>query len=616
MIHSIKIKYICIASFITISCLFPFALFSQNSIETKMSLADDFFQNNEIEKALDLYLEIYETKDDKAIYKRLLDLYVKKESYGKAESLIKKRMRNREDEYVYNVDLGWVERESGNTKKAKQYFSTAIKDVPLSPNYIISLSNEFAAIEEFDYGIEVLEKGQKNTSDPLTYSFQLANLYGRKGDTEAMINQYMDVLESNENYLQSIQNVLQTVLNPDPNGEMKEKLKTNLIGRIQKNPDKTIFSELLIWMYIQEENFNAAFIQAKAIDKRLNESGSRIFALARLANSNKDYDVAIKAFNYILEKGRGNIYYNSARISLVEVIKNKILSSVNYTQAELYEVDGHYKNSIADLGENEKTTNLMIDYAHFLAFYLDSTSKAIDLLNKVIEIPRANRQSVAEAKIELADVLLIEGEIWESSLLYSQVEKEFKYDELGERAKFKNAKISYYNGDFLWSQAQLDALKGSTSKLISNDAIELSLLITDNVGVDSLIDPLQMYARAELLLFQNKIDSANKTLDSIPQFFPTTSLQDEILYLKYQISLKQKEYQQAADYLSKIVQSYSQDILGDNATFYLAELKEEKLNQKEEAMELYKKILTEYSGSIFVVEARKRFRKLRGDTIN
>ncbi len=601
---------------LAIMVLLPFLLSAQNSVETDLKLAEQFYENNEIEKALSLYEEVYEKTSFSNTYERLLSIYIEQQDFKSAENLVKKRIKTRDNNYLLYVDLGLVYREEGDEKKAEKSFEEALKEVRPAQNYYITLANDFASINEYDFAIAVYERAQRTTGKDLQYNFQLANLYGRKGETAAMINEYMDIIGENENYVQSIQNVLQTILNPDPNGEVKEILRTNLLSRIQKQPEKTVFTELLIWQYIQEKNFNGAFIQAKAIDRRLDENGTRIYTLGRLALSNEEYDVAINCYQYIIDKGRNNLYYNGARINLVDAIKEKIIHTENYTKTELEEVNTSYKSSLKELGKNRETVGLMNSYAHFLAFYLDSLDAAATLLNEAIEMPGGARPEVAEAKIELGDVLLIQGEIWESSLLYSQVEKEFKYDEIGERAKFKNAKISYYAGDFLWSQAQLNALKGSTSKLISNDAIELSLLITDNIGLDSIADPLEMYARAELLLFQNKAEKAKQTLDSIPQFFPASSLNDELLYMQYKIDYKKGNYEAAAKQLRSLISTFPTDILGDDGHFYLAKLLEEKLNQPDEAMELYKLILTNYSNSIHVVEARKRFRSLRGDTIN
>jgi outer membrane protein assembly factor BamD (BamD/ComL family) len=253
--------------------------------------------------------------------------------------------------------------------------------------------------------------------------------------------------------------------------------------------------------------------------------------------------------------------------------------------------------------------------AEIQAYYQDSITKGIELLTEVINIQGLKGQIKAETKIELADLYLLNDEIWEASLLYSQVEKEFKYDRLGEIAKYKNAKVAFYTGDFYWAQAQLDVLKGSTSKLISNDAMDLSLLITDNVGRDSIIEPLQMYAVADLLIFKKDFDKAMVVLDSIPKFFPFTTLKDDILFTKYKVSIQKREYQEAAKFLKELIADYAEDLLGDDALFALAQLEEEEFKNEEKAMELYKALLTNYPSSLFVVEARKRFRALRGDQL-
>src|SRR5207237_519209 len=130
--------------------------------------------------------------------------------------------------------------------------------------------------------------------------------------------------------------------------------------------------------------------------------------------------------------------------------------------------------------------------------YLNKTNEANDLLEETIALPQLSLQLQAECKLELGDILLMTGDIWEASLRYSQVEKSFKHDEIGNEAKFRNAKISYYTGDFKWAQAQLDVLKGATAKLIANDAMDLGLLISDALAIDTNEAPLCIFARADL----------------------------------------------------------------------------------------------------------------------
>ncbi|MBI9039042.1 MAG: tetratricopeptide repeat protein, partial [Bacteroidales bacterium] len=221
-----------------------------------------------------------------------------------------------------------------------------------------------------------------------------------------------------------------------------------------------------------------------------------------------------------------------------------------------------------------------------------------------------------ECKIELADILLFQGEVWEATLLYSQVEKSYKNDPLGHLAKFRNAKLSYYIGEFGWAKVQLDVLKAATSKLIANDAMELSLLISDNLDADSSTFALELYSKADLYLFQNKNDLALITLDSIPKLSLWHPLFDEVLLKKAEIKIEMGAFEEADSLLVRLIDNYPDDILGDNALFLRAELYEKLFDDEEVAMELYRELLTKYPGSLFTVEARKKYRQLRGDNVD
>jgi TolA-binding protein len=318
----------------------------------------------------------------------------------------------------------------------------------------------------------------------------------------------------------------------------------------------------------------------------------------------------------VLAKGKTNYFYTDARKELLNASYQKIISKGNYSSTDLLELEKNYIATIDELGKSANTVPLLKSFAHLQAFYLKKPQEAIELLEEAIALPNVEPHLKADCKLELGDILLATGDIWEASLRYSQVEKEFKHDAIGQEAKFRNAKISYYTGDFKWAQSQLDVLKGATSKLIANDAMDLSLLISDALAVDTNTAPLLIYARADLLAFQNKDDEAIQTLDSINTLFPNHALADEILYKKAQLELKHGKYTEAAAFYEQIINNYGTDILADDALFKLADLNENQFNNPTKAKELYQQLLEKYPGSLYVVEARKRFRILRGDTIN
>lgn len=590
---------------------FSFNLFAQS--ETDLQLAQQYLLQEEYDKAKIYYEKFYKDfpKDD--FYQALLKCYLQTEDFKEAEKLTKKQSKIFPNNIAYKVDLGLVYKASGEEDKADKQFEEIIKEVEPDYQQIKFLAESFQRIQEVDYALETYLRGRKIVKN-YPFNIEIAQIYGQRNEFEKMISEYLDILKNGEFFMQQVQNALQTSLDPDPDNKKKDLLKIELLKRIQKEPNSEVYSDMLIWLYVQEKNFNGAFIQSKAIDKRKNENGFRIWNLASICMTNKEYEVAIKCYQYLTEKDNDDFYFTSAKKGLLDAYYKKITES-NYTTEELLNLEFIYENTLKELGRGYQSINILRDYAQLEAFYIHNTDKALLILKEAMKIGNLNVKELSITKLLLADVYLITGEIWEASLLYSQVEKAYKHDQLGETAKFKNAKISFYDGDFAWAKAQLDVLKASTSKLIANDAMQLSILITDNTILDTNKIPLLMYARADLLTFQNKTNEASLTLDSIQTLYPLHSLNDEVLYKKYEISMKEKQYQKAASYLIEVAKTYSNDVLADDALYNLAKLYDFYLSDKDKAMENYKLLMLNFPGSLYVDDARKRFRQLRENEI-
>jgi len=592
---------------------------SEGSSNTKTSdeqLAAQYFQNKEYEKAAFYFEKLFDKNPIDRYYQNLLTCWIETENFSKAEKLVKKQQKRNPYAQTYTVDLGYVYKREGKKEEAKKVWDKAINDLSPNQNQIFELANAFINRKEIEYALATYQKGRKILNGLYTFHFEIADIYAQKGDYTAMINEYLDILLINEAYIQQVQNALLRIYQSAPEEKKNDVLKTELLRKIQKYPDKKIFYEMLIWIMMQEQDFNGALVQCIALDKRLKEDGARVFSLAHMAAQNKQYEAAVKGYKYLIDKGKENYYYSSAKIELLHVNFKKITEQAKYTKEELNALEKNYVETLNELGKNANTASLMRDLAHLYAFYLHQTDKAIAVLDEVIAMGRISPQIKAECKIDLADILLFENDIWEASLLYSQVEKDFKHDELGDKAKFRNARLSFFVGDFKWALSQLDVLKGSTSKLIANDAMQLALLISDNTTIDTNEVPLQIYARAELLSFQNKLDDALKTLDTINMYFAGHSLADDVLMSKARIYEKKQDFVKAFEMYENIYLGFADDIYGDDALFRMAEIQQYNFNNLEKARELYQKILTEFPDSIYVVESRKRIRQIRGDNVN
>lgn len=589
-------------------CL-PVALSAQNQAK----LAQRYFYAGEYEKAAATYKKLYEANNRNDYYfTRYTECLLQLEAYGEAEKAISRQIKVFPNNIWLYVSYGQVYEAQYQDEKAKELYATAVGKLTANRNQIIKLANIFSSNSKYDFAIETYEKGAKLLKDDQVFAYNLGELYRRKGETEKMLDQYLNSLDANPRRMGTLRTIFQRYLSD----EDYEVLRTKLYERIQSNRNALHYPELLTWVFIQQKDYRGAFRQVRALDRRMRENGMRIFQLGEIAANDGAYDAAIMAYDYIVEeKGTNSSFYLDAKRSALRCRRLRLTEGYDYNQEELLELEQMYSSFLEEFQNNPNTGEIVLEYAELEGLYLNNLEKATSLLQDLIELPNLNLYVQSEAKLDLADYYLINGEIWEATLLYSQVDKLFKDDLLGHEARFRNARLSYFNGDFQWAQSQFEILKASTSKLIANDALDLSVFIMDNLGLDTTTEALELYSQAELLVFQNQFDNAFTKLDTLRSSFPSHTLQDDVAYLKANIYKKLRDYEKAAEYYQEIVENHKEEIRADNALYELAQLYDKQLDNKEKAMELYEKLFIEFNSSVLAVTARKRFRELRGDSI-
>jgi tetratricopeptide (TPR) repeat protein len=450
--------------------------------------------------------------------------------------------------------------------------------------------------------------------DSYPFNTQLAEVYGALNRNEDMIDEYLSLIEVNPAYKTSVQNLLSRYLQFDGEEDaIYELTRERLVEKVQKNPNNLVYTEMLIWLYTHRGNYPAALIQAKALDKRDNRAGRDVLNIGITCKNFGDYKTARSAFQYVLDLGVGTPNYLSAEKELLNTLFIEITKERVFTIAEIQQAEQAYEAAIERVGKSNKTYRMMMELAEILAFYGNQPEKATALTDEIMALPQLPKLAVAEAKMLKADIEVMQDHVWEAALLYMQIEKDFKYDVIGAEAKFKNARIFYYTGAFEFAQSQLDVLKNSTSKLISNDAMRLSVMITDNLGIDSNLVAMTQFASADLLLKQHKYEQAFLIYDSIVSAFPAHGLVDEILMRKAEAMQMQGRWEDAVAYLELVYKNHPQDITADDALMMLGDIYENRLRNPEKAMECYRIIMFDYKGSLHVIEARKRFRILSGD---
>ena len=585
--------------------------------ESNEQMASYYYQQGEYDKAIELYEPLYERSHNAYYYQMLYGCYVATGQLRQAERLVEKRLKRFPKELGLYVDLGNLHLKQGSRKRAEKAYEEALSRVGYDSRQAGDLALAFESAGRLDLAIATYETSRTKSRSKFVYVMELATLHKKQGNYERMMDEYFNLLDNAPGNIGSIQIALQRALNETSDAALATGLRKTLIARIRQQPDNQQYLEMMIWFSLQQKDFEFALTQAQAVDARFAEQGAEQgLRVAQIARNNEAYDVAEAAYKHLIGKGRDHRMYFESRVGLLDVEYLRLNQQHAIDAKQLEKIETDYEQALTELGKNEQTIPLMRNYAHLLAYNgpvadPGRLQRASDLLYDIIEMPRAPKPVISEVKLELGDLLLFSGEIWDASLLYSQVEKANKNDAIGAMAKYKNARLSYYNNDFDWAKTQLDVLRASTTKLIANDAMELSLLISDNMEEDSTYDMLSLYAAADLMVYRGQLDSAWALLDDINRRNLSHALFDEVLMQRAKIRLKQGRYQEADSLLQYIVDHYGEDLLADDALFMLGELNEQQLGNPEKARQYYEKLLLDYPVSLYVDRARKRYNALK-----
>jgi tetratricopeptide (TPR) repeat protein len=581
--------------------------FSQQS---NQQIAYQYYINGEYAKAIVLYEELIDAHFSVAYYNPYYSSLLKIKNYKEAEYLAKKLVKKYPKELQYQLAVIIAQDKSGSTKKADISYAKLFKKLDGGRSQTINLANTFTRHEIYRKALDVYILSEK-INPKNNFGIQKAQLFAKIEEVELMLKEYLNEMERNPAQKKMVTSKIQKFL--DNNGIKSDKnyalVKKLLLLKVRDEQGRTDFTEMLIWLFMQNHQFKMALIQAKALDKRTNSYGEGVYDLAETFLDKEYFELAIEAYDYVIAKGKRNYLFIEANINKLYALTKNI--SIKHENVSI--LDNAYAKIITDLGKNRNTVLLLSNYAHFKAFYLHDLIAAENILQDAMVVSGIDNYDLAECKMEYADVLLLQGDIWESMLYYSQVEKDFKEHPIGHEAKLRIAKISYYQGDFQWAQAQLVVLKASTSKLIANNAMELSLLITDNYNLDTTEISMRAFANADLLHYQQKYDEAILKYDSILTAFSGHSLSDEIYMRKADIYLNNGRIEDALANYEKIEEDWGYDILADDALYKRAKIYDDIINDADLAMKLYEKILLGHNSSIYVAESRKRFRDLRGD---
>ena len=591
--------------------IFICILFSIATNAQSAELANSYFRKGEYDKAIQLYKPLLESNPIRQDYfKTLLTCYQQIESYQDAQGLIEAQvLRFPEQVYLY-VELGYNHQLNDDLSKAKQLYEKSLGYVRKNPSYAFMIGRAFRQNHLLDYALNAYQIA-KQLNPKLNTEISEAQIYGEMGELEKMFDLYLDLVDKNENYFSTVQRYVASFITKDKTDSNNQLFRKLLLKRAQSNP-KDAWNILLSWLFMQQQDYNKALTQEKSLFKRKQAGLERIGEIGYLSFENKDYTTAKEAFEFMISNDQSQV--SEEQTTLIAEIYLLKIENISLKKGESRtKIEKKFEALLEQYGQNSESMELHLAYADFLTFDLEQPDKAIIHLEKII--PNSSQFGKGVIQMKIADILVFSDQFNQALIIYTQIQYDLKNSELAQEARFKVARTSYFKGDFQWAQNQLRVLKSSTSQLIANDALELSLKIGNNMDKDSLNEGLKVYARAELLGFQQKYPQAIDTLSYVLKQFKGQQIEDDALFTQALYFEHQDDYASAEANLLSLLDFHPESLLFDDTIFKLGVLYRDHLSDPEKAKTMFERIIFEFPSSIYLVDARAAFRKLRGDDI-
>ncbi|MFA9191962.1 tetratricopeptide repeat protein [Flavobacterium sp. FZUC8N2.13] len=585
--------------FLHITLFFSLICFSQNE-----QLAQYYYDKGDFEKAKISYEELLENVPQNMQYfLRTIDCYQQLQQFDVAEKAIQNRLTKYNQGNLL-VELGYNYQLQKNDAKAKSYYDQAIERIRKNPNEVYGISSSFERKVQLEYALKAYQTATEIQPN-YNFNYQQGLLYGQLGNFEMMINTFLDESFASPQSSIMIQNQLSRFMTDETDVSFSNALRKALILKVQKNQD-LFWNQYLSWFYVQQKEFSKAFIQEKAIYKRNPESLSTILNLANLAIEEDDQEVAQEILAFVIENSKDLGLLVQAHSYLIELKIKKA------TEKDFATINSEIEALLKEYEISPFTLSLQLIQAHFVAFNLKKPEQGKAIVKKALDL-QLNNYEVAQAKMELADILLFEEKFNQALLYYSQIEMDLKNDVVAHEASLKAAKTSYFKGDFPWALKQFKEMKSANTQLIANDALEYFLLINDNTVADSTQTALKAFAKGDYLLYQNRDQEAITQFQLVLKTFKEQEIEAVTQLRLGKTYEKIGEYNLALSQYQLIMEQHSDGIYIDEALFFSAEIYSKKLSEPEKAKPLYEKIIFNHQDSIYFVEARKKYRELRGD---
>ena len=580
--------------------------FSQNSL----SLAKSYEAQGQYKQASKIYRKLLKADFSKEAYNFYLQMLLRVGKNKEALDFIETRRKKERFEVFLHVDYIYVLTLEEKRRQAAQYVKETQDLLRSRPHLLQTFAHRLAQRQLYEEALSVYAYLRKIKNDPRFHSHVLAQWHMYLGDVESGLEEFLIYLQKASSSHQYVLSSLQREYN---GMNMKEKLSRAWLSLRRKYPENKDVFLLSMGMSMYWGNFAEAFSQARLLHMRHPRVGlTALMDVAFRAYLAQAYTPSLEVYEYVLRHARNEGMVQDAQEKILD-IRDILLREQQAPDSVL--VAGLVASYLR-YGETVEVLHARVGAIHRAALlnarYLHKTKEAVEMLEGLLleNIAKDLRDKV---KLDLGNLYIIEGRPWEAILLYRQVEYSQEKGDLYEQAKFFIAQASFYQGAFSLARAQLKILIQATSQRVANDALYLMTLLNAYVGISEEVDTLSTpvlvkISKARLYTKVGRMGLAKSCYEEVISSYPEHKGHAYTRYFLAETLLALTSADSMAWALMDglLAEEESVFLLKDRILWRKAQAMEKNPAYLVEARRLYRRLITRYPDSIYVLRARAR----------
>jgi tetratricopeptide (TPR) repeat protein len=182
-------------------------------------LAETYYREGAYEKATQVFKKLYAKSPFNTSYlSRLISCYQETEKFNEVEKILKSKLKKNSYLGFLYVYLGYNYQRQKLNELANKNYNLALKSIDKHPSYTGIIGRIFKDYSLLDNAILAYEKGMLKNEN-INYSFQIAQIYGEKGNLKKMFEFYINLVDKNKDYLSLIQRYTSSYITEDSENE-------------------------------------------------------------------------------------------------------------------------------------------------------------------------------------------------------------------------------------------------------------------------------------------------------------------------------------------------------------------------------------------------------------